>query len=374
VSPRTRRWHRATAAVAGVLAIAVACAPPDGAGDRALARAERVHPEPGRWSEILPDWPFTMAADDAGAFVVVADDLLAVDPVDGTERWRVPVGRTVFFDPALDRDTVVVSTEERFVALDRSTGTRRWDLAVGEHPSSAAIAATDGGPVALLPTEAGSVVAVDLATGAVRWSTRFEGRLDGPPAVGAGIAAFTWHDMAAPALRALDVATGAVVWEAAIGVSSSAPAVAGDVVVTGEGDGRYAARVVGRDLATGAERWSVPVPASFEPGLIPGVRGDDVAVTDHFGTVTMVDARSGRVRWQHALELGVLRTKVFVTAGAVVLGTFSGRVAVLDRDTGRALSREHPGGFPSGLAVARGRVLLALRLTEPPRLVARPVP
>jgi outer membrane protein assembly factor BamB len=366
-------WRVVAGAVA-TLTAAAACAPPDATREQSVAPVERARTTPTRWSTVLPDWPFTMAADDDGAFVVVGDDLLAVDPADGTERWRVTVGRTVLYDPALDHDTVVVSTEERFLALDRTTGARRWELAADEHPSAAAIVATGSGSIALLPTEAGSVTAVDVASGGPRWTIRFPGRVQGPPAAADGIATITWHDPATPAVRAFDVATGAVAWEAAIGASSSAPATVAGVVVTGEGDGHYTARVVGRDLRTGAERWAVPVPASFEPGVIPGARDGDVALTDHFGTVTLVDARSGRARWQHPLELGVLRTRVFVTPSAVVLGTFGGRVAVLDRDTGRELSRARPGGFPSGMAVAGGRLLLALRLTEPPRLVAGPVP
>src|SRR5207244_4826322 len=135
-----RRIHRRiVGALLVAAALAPACTPADPSRERGLAPVSPARPARDRWSTVLADWPFTMAADDDGACVVVGEDLVALDPVDGRERWHTPVGLTIFYDPALDHDTVVVSARERFVALDRSTGAPRWALTVGEAPSTASI-------------------------------------------------------------------------------------------------------------------------------------------------------------------------------------------------------------------------------------------
>ena len=144
-------------------------------------------------------------------------------------------------------------------------------------------------------------------------------------------------------------------------------AIDGEVVI-GEGDGNFGARVVGRDLAFGTERWSVPAPASFEAGVTPGAAGDDVAVCDHFGTITLVDSRRGATRWQTALRAPILDTRVVLTPHAVVLRTYGGKIVVLDRGSGRLVRRLDPGGFPVGFGVGRGRLVFAVRLARPDRV------
>jgi outer membrane protein assembly factor BamB len=142
------------------------------------------------------------------------------------------------------------------------------------------------------------------------------------------------------------------------------------MVVLGEGDGNFAARVVARDLASGAERWSVPAPASFESGVTPGAAGDDVALCDHFGTVMLLDARSGTTRWQTALRVPILDTRVVIAPHAVVVRSYGGEVVVLDRASGRVVRRLDPGGFPVGFGVGQGRLVFAVRLARPDRVEA----
>jgi outer membrane protein assembly factor BamB len=146
------------------------------------------------------------------------------------------------------------------------------------------------------------------------------------------------------------------------------------LVVVGEGNGNFAARVVARDVATGTERWSVPAPASFESGVTPGAAGDDIVVTDHFGTVTLVDARAGTSRWQTAIRESILDTRMVLGAHAVALRTYGGKVVVLDRESGRILRRIDPGGFPVGIGTSGGRLIFAVRLARPDRVEAVAMP
>jgi outer membrane protein assembly factor BamB len=367
-----------SALVVAALAAGCTAAEPEARAHRSFASGARPNRSTASgWTTTLADWPFKISADPDGAFVIAGNDVVALDTEDGRQRWSVDVAAPAYlYDLALDHESVVVSAADRFVAIDRATGEQRWEIPVTEGASAAALTADADSAVALLTTEAGSVVAVDAVSGTTKWTVRHPGSVFAVPVVdrAAGLAAITWSDHDSPRVRVLDVATGAVRWEAAIGVSSSAPVIASGLVITGEGDAKYSSRIVARDLETGVERWSAPAPASFEPTITPGVLGTEVAIVDHFGTVTLLDVDDGRVRWQSPLEEPLLDANVLVTETAVVLKTYHGNVVVLDRGTGRVLEREYPGGYSAGVALAGGRLLVALRLTEPGRVVARPAP
>src|SRR5262249_56957726 len=104
----------------------------------------------------------------------------------------------------------------------------------------------------------------------------------------------------------------------------------------------------------------------------PGAAGDDVAVCDHFGTVTLVDAPRGTTRWQTPLRVPILDTRVVLTSHAVVIRTYGGSIVVLDRESGRGVRRRDPGGFPLGVGVGGGRLGFAGRLAPAGPGGARP--
>jgi outer membrane protein assembly factor BamB len=171
-----------------------------------------------------------------------------------------------------------------------------------------------------------------------------------------------------------DLATGATRWETVIDPGATAPVFHAGLVVLGEGKGNFESRVVGRDLASGAERWSVRVPASFESGLVPGADRGDVVLSDHFGTVTLVDARTGTARWQTEVREPILDTRVLLTERSVALTTYGGQVVVLDRRAGRIVRRVDSGGFAVGIGAGGPRLIYAVRLARPDRLQAIALP
>jgi len=326
------------------------------------------------------DWPFSLAVAGDDAVVTVSRNLVVVlDTVRGRERWRAEVAHVTHYEPALDADTVLVSADDRFLALDRRTGSLRWEAPVGEHAGGAALARAGSEPIALVTTERGQVAALDGESGVARWSVQLPGHIDAAPAVdggaltGAGAAAVQWHGDE-DRLRVLDLATGATRWETAVDPGTTAPLIDRGQVVLGEGNGNFEARVVARDLTTGAERWSVPAPASFESGVVPGADGDDIAVSDHFGTVTLVDAARGTTRWQTSIREPILDTRVLLTADGVVLQTYGGKIVILDRGSGRIVRRLDPAGFPVGIGLSRGRLIFAVRLARPDRVEAERLP
>jgi outer membrane protein assembly factor BamB len=361
-------------AAAAMLLLASGCASARSGDDSGELSARAA-----RWSTEV-DWPFSLGVDGRDAVVTVSGNrVLALDTASGRERWRADVKQVTHYAPALGTRIVVVSADDRFVAFERSSGARRWEAPVGEHAAGAVLTRVDSDPIALVTTERGLVVAVDGRTGEARWSAQLPGDIWAAPAADAtaGAGAVLWageERETVSRVRVFDLATGAARWESAVEPGASAPVIHDGLVVVGEGNGNFAARVVARDVATGTERWSVPAPASFESGVTPGSARDDVVVTDHFGTVTLVDARAGTTRWQTAIHEPILDTRMVLGAHAVALRTYGGKVVVLDRESGRILRRIDPGGFPVGIGTSGGRLIFAVRLAHPDRVEAAAMP
>jgi outer membrane protein assembly factor BamB len=365
---------RRVVAAAVVVVIVAGCAP-TGSGTAGGSRSRRDE----TWSTRV-DWPFSLGVRGRDAVVTISrNQVVALHTATGCEHWRTDVNRVTHYEPALDGSTVLVSADDRFVALERASGTRRWEAPVGEHAGGGVLTRVGSEPIALVTTESGVVAAIDGRTGQAMWSAQLPGDIWAAPAADAiaAVGAVLWTDAEGETvnrLRVFDLATGAVRWESVVEAGASAPVIHDGLVVLGEGNGNFAARVVGRDVASGAERWSVPVPASFESGVTPGAAGGDLVVSDHFGTITLLDAHAGRARWQTAIREPILDTRVLLGPHTVVIRTYGGKVVVLDRDSGRVIRRVDPGGFPVGLGAGAGRLVFAVRLARPDRVEALAMP
>jgi outer membrane protein assembly factor BamB len=267
-----------------------------------------------------------------------------------------------------------VGGEAGVTLLDRGDGRIRWHA---DLPATTP-AVTIAGDIALGGDETGTLRAFAAATGALRWTVTRAGRLATGPRVDSARTTViaSWHGGGAPHVEALDLATGATRWSVPTGSGSAAPALGHGVVVLAVGDGHYEARVEARDLGGGGLRWSTPVPASFEAAIEPGVRGDDVVVIDHFGTVTALGLARGELRWTRPLGEPVLATRVGMGADRVVLTTYGGTIVSLGRASGRVEGRIEAralGGYPVSGALVGWRdepgYLAGLRLSEPGELV-----
>ena len=362
---------------AAMVVVTVAGCTQAGSGDRNTGGARR---RPAWSTEI--GWPFSLGVQGRDAVVTVGGNrVVALDAATGRERWRSDVPRVTHYEPALDAHTVLVSADDRLIALERGSGARRWEVPVGEHAGGAVLTRAGTEPIALVTTERGLVAALDGGTGQALWSVQLPGDIWAAPAAGAtateAVGAVVWATAEGETvnrLRVFDLATGVVNWESDVEAGATAPVIHDGLVGLGEGNGNFAARVVARDVASGAERWSVPAPASFESGVTPGAGGDDVVVSDHFGTITLVDARAGTTRWQTAIREPILDTRVVLGARTVVVRTYGGKVVVVDRESGRIIRRVDPGGFPVGVGTSAGRLIFAVRLARPDRVEAIAMP
>jgi outer membrane protein assembly factor BamB len=375
-------------AAAFVLASAVALAIVPGVpaqGAPAQGAPADVVADPGvRWSRVLSGGPWGVAADRVGAVVVGDDGTVSAVSPSGRVGWRARDVDVTEAAPALSADSVLVGGEQRATLLARADGAVRWHVPAAGNVASLAL----GGGLAIVGDDAGTLRALDVASGAARWTVSRPGRLFSGARIdlgtgagaatraGAGTVVASWHGGPSPHVEALDLATGATRWSVATGPGAAAPTVGGGVVVLAVGDGSYHARVEARDLATGEARWSTTVPASFEEAIEPAIGAGEVVVVDHFGIVTSLGLDRGDRRWTRPLGEPVLAGRVSLGDHRVVLTTYGGAVVTIRRSDGQVLAHAEAkqlGGIPlGGVLVAwpgHSGYLTGLRLTEPGALV-----
>jgi outer membrane protein assembly factor BamB len=338
---------------------------------------------PGRpsWSHAVHGWPSSIVTDRRG--LVVLSGGAAVTDLDGggARRWTTRVDGLTGTDPALSETQVVVAATDRMVALDRGDGSVRWHVDVPGTVGALVTAEPVGtGPVGARSTVVNSTFDGFLegrspADGSVRWRVHRAGEVRARLALGdrGRVVVALWSGIDDSTVGAVDVASGRMVWEQRVAPYASAPAVTHGLVVLGAGDDNYRSEVRAFALRGGAPVWAAAVPASFEPGIEPGVAGTDVVLVDHLGTATALDVRDGRVRWQRPLERAVLVERPVISDRFVIVTTAAREVVWLDRRSGRIIRRWEPGAVPAATASVRDRFVVALRQTQPGRLEAYPL-
>ncbi|MER6912364.1 PQQ-binding-like beta-propeller repeat protein [Streptomyces sp. NPDC000594] len=240
----------------------------------------------------------------------------------GEKLWELTGAQTDFetpeSGPVLHGDTVFVWKEARLRALEARTGRERWSYPVGDAASCGGVpvrvcAAPDGNAYIAAGTR---VLAVDIASGMVRW--HFE----------------------APA------------------VFLSAPAFAPGPAVTGGGVylADYLGTVYALDAATGKDRWRIATESrqSIEPPL---VTGGNVHVGSGSALYTL-DAVTGTPMWRFAAGGEVMGAPV-VADGRLHFGSADHVLYTLDASGGQLRWKLATGGEITGSPVVRGGVVYA---------------
>jgi len=215
--------------------------------------------------------------------------LVAVDP-QGTLSWSVAHQALRPVEPLLVNGSVVAAGEDDVVAVARSTGELRWRTPIGHERANAP--AADGDTV-FVTTWEGRLLALELATGVVRWSVTLEGpSLWRPAAIGTTVIA-AWDG----GWGGFDVASGRPVWSEELwpdGTGSPAVlTVRGDPVALIASGGRVDAN----DAKTGKPRWRTTTWVDTAIDQSVTVVGGHVAVPDRQGGVTVLDAATGALQW-----------------------------------------------------------------------------
>jgi len=319
--------------------------------------------------------------------LTVSDDLLyladltqvkSLNSADASVVWSFPADpskdpRGVFYiTPIVYEDRVFVASEvpptgmfSRYKhvlwALRREDGIPLWsfDIAAGPYVESGA----PGGSLFVIGNSDGSVYALDVDSGTLRWSFSTGHRVWASPLI---ISDTVYIGSMDRNLYALSLRDGKERWRFhAGGAFAATPALWNDTLYIGAFDDRFYAI----DMHTGRERWNVAGENWFWGN--PVVHNGTVYAVDVNGNVYALDATSGAQTWKRALDVPVRAGPAISSDGSrLLLGGRDGVLYALDAADGITLWSQKGEGQILSTPVVSGNVVYALWLYGPHRLRA----
>ena len=184
---------------------------------------------------------------------------------------------------------------------------------------------------AIVGTNFGLAMAVDVETGREIWRTHTRGRVASSPAIDGPRALFTTKR---GDVLALDTATGKELWRRQVrSPVESSPLVVGDSAYIGT----LSQRVLKLDTRTGGVRWSVPAPGGIKASL--ALSGPNVIVGDYSGHVVAFRRSDGKQVWSRTSPGERISGSPSVVGDLVYVSTLAkrpeeGRTYGLDPRTG----------------------------------------
>lgn len=265
--------------------------------------------------------------------------------------WRVDGGSLLEFPPVIGDGRVIVGTNRGLgMAVDLATGRVLWRTRLGgtvaSSPALTGIRPGAAGPaarpaLALFTTTRGDLLALDPATGAIRWRKRFGSAIESSPLViGDGVYIGTLDGR----VMRFSLQTRRIVWTArAKGDVKSSLAESGDTVVVGDYGGTIAAYAK-RD---GRQVWRTTSPGPrfrgagrFYAG--PAVAYGRVYLGNVNGRMLALSARDGSVAWVRVVG-DFIYSSAAVSRRTVFVGSYDRNLYALDAVTGR-VRWTHPAG------------------------------
>ena len=280
--------------------------------------------------------------------------------------WSNSVGdadRFVFSPVLVGDDVYAASRDGSVVRLDAASGATRWSVSLESRLSGGV--GSDGATV-VVANEEGEVFALDAKDGAVRWRARVSSEVLAAPSVGDGLAIVRSGDSR---VFAFDTADGKRRWvyqRAATALVVRSPA--GVTLFRGLAlAGFSGGKLVAISTSNGGVRWeaSVSLPrGATELERVADVVGDPVVLGQavcaaaYQGRVTCFDIRSGNPMWSRKVSSV---TGVSLDARHAYVSDDQGAVHALDRFSGRSVwkqdrlaHRQLSLPYPTGSAVAVG--------------------
>lgn len=328
--------------------------------DAATGAARWTHPTGGAVDA-------SPAVADGTLFITSTDGVIhALDAIDGRLSWACDTGVLGASSPAVADDVVVIGgPAHRLLALDATSGEVRWTHETAGTPADATPPAQSSAePARATPIESSpaiadgtvylndaSLLAVDLATGRLRWAAQISTAPTTSPAVADGV---VYTSDVSGALCAVDAGTGAVRWRSApTGVMFAFSTVAvADQTVVACGQGSVVGGPLGRrleggvvialDAATGAERWRYRTEAPM--ACSPAVAGGSAYVIEAGTSMHLLGlaARSGELRQRRPLPASG-RPNIFLSSPAL-----AGRTLYVGLPDGRLVARPAESSSRSG--------------------------
>jgi outer membrane protein assembly factor BamB len=228
------------------------------------------------------------------------------------------------------------------VAIDASSQRELWRRALTAVSTTGPT--VDGG-LAVVGADDGSVTAVEVSSGNVRWRQDLGDVIDTPVAADTGVVYASVRSVSRqpPSVVALQETDGKEAWRYTpntSGLVAGAPTAVRGTLYVALSDGTV--RAVGVD--TGLERWASRL-NTVAAGGAPAVSDDAVVVVDTRGEVYRLDPATGARVWDFALNTPVYGPAV-ITNSAVLIADGSGALSALDPATGDRIWRQSLGVGP----------------------------
>ncbi|HCW95923.1 MAG TPA: outer membrane protein assembly factor BamB, partial [Pseudomonas sp.] len=212
----------------------------------------------------------------------------------------------------------------------------------------------------------GLVVSMDRTTDKVNWKQDLDVSISG--AVGAGYGLVLVGTLSGDVI-ALDVSTGEERWRSKVSSEVlSAPAINGDIVLVQTQDDR----LIALEMDTGAQRWSyesAPAVLTLRGTGAPLLTNQLAIAGLSTGKVIALDTRRGLPVWEQRVAIPQGRSELervvdidgglLLSGGTLYVGTYQGRAAALDVESGRVLWQRDASTY-SGVALGYGSVYLSL--------------
>ena len=304
------------------------------------------HVEVGRGIRGAPALGETIiAAGTADRYVVV------VDRASGDVLWRSRLDGTARAGPLLDEDRLYIATEAqpegRVYALRLRDGKTLWKRDVG----SVAAPLTFDGDALYAGTEDGVVFRLDSEHGNVAWHRALPGSVRaGPVATPYGLVVTTTTDT----LYVLDRETGVV--------HAHLP-LPGAVLATPASDGRrvYLATTNGTVMAVALSPFSVEwdFPAGDAVYGAPALVADTLFVLARDGELWIIPTEAPQRGTHHRLDIVATAGPTPLVSG-VLVGSVSGEVLLVDRETGAIKWRTQVAGPIEEPPLVRDRQLVVI--------------
>lgn len=255
----------------------------------------------------------------AGVFYTSENDLVALNPQTGQERWRITPG---FVNPAqrvptTDGNTVVASMGPALIAVDADTGEERWRHAF--RTATHVVSATIQGQAVFAASDSGLLARLELNTGEVVWELQPGSSFLDPPLVVDGTVVVRGND---GKLRGFNAGTGQASWRSDITVDDLSVRTAHGNVFALQDEHTVAAI----DVATGSQVWTFDVDDQVlltTPAIIDGT----AVVASSDGTIYGLDI-DGNQRWQVELDSPVI-VAPSAADGSVFVSHVDGRITAL---------------------------------------------
>lgn len=365
----TGRFGVSAPVIAGDLAVTVA--------PRAVYGVDLATGEP-TWTldrDFGPSVAPAIAANATGAVVVYTEGFGPNPPSEGFTPPTDATSGPSSGAPSVPTDTGDTPFDSRVVAVDLRTQRPVWDDPVPLR-SVSRTGVTIEGTTGYVGDDDGIISAIDLASGAVRWTFDAPGPVATSISAGKDTLVFsTQPQPGQPAVViALDPVDGSERWRfspTALPSIATVPAIDGDTAYLGFSD-QTGSRARALSLTDGTQRWETAVNSQFSPltSLIP--TDGAVLAVDAYGQAYALDPATGDRIWDYALNTVAVRSVPVVSGESLLITTAEGALVAIDARSHDLTARSvgaGPEGYLGPMAIAPG-LIVAVKGGHHPGLVA----